>query len=107
MCPGPVRTNLYKSSPHGIAEKPTPTPPAWVCTTAERVAEATIRAIYRDRRMVLLTPLAHALYFLKRFSPWLLDAMHRIGRRRKMREKAERLARRDIPKTSTTAKRAA
>lgn len=92
LCPGPVRTNLYRATPSGHKHKPTPEPPAWICTTPQRVARKAIRAIRRDQRLVLVSPLAYALYYTKRFTPGLLDTLQRIGRRRKIRQKAARLA---------------
>ncbi|MFV2066850.1 MAG: hypothetical protein ACC645_07685, partial [Pirellulales bacterium] len=88
ICPGPVLTNLYRASPSGHADRSTPHPPAWICTTPERVAAKIIRAIRRDQRLVLVSPLAHLLHVTKRTAPWLLDALQRIGRRKKMRRKA-------------------
>jgi len=92
LCPGPVRTNLYRATPSGHKHRATPTPPAWICTTPERVAARAIRAIRRDQRLVLVSPLAYTLYYFKRFAPGLLDAVQRIGRRRKMKQKAARWA---------------
>jgi len=88
ICPGPVLTNLYRAAPSGHADRPTPQPPAWICTTPDRVAVKTIRAIRRDQRLVLVSPLAHLLYAVKRATPWFLDALQRVGRRKKMRRKA-------------------
>jgi short-subunit dehydrogenase len=83
LCPGPVRTKLYTSAMSGKPGKAVPTPPAWICTTEERVAAAAVQAILHNKRMVLLTPLAHVLYSLKRFAPWFLDFLNHIGRKRK------------------------
>jgi short-subunit dehydrogenase len=94
LCPGPVQTNLYRSAACGHKSKQTPTPPSWICTTPERVAEKAIRAIRRDRGLVLVSPLAYLLYYAKRLVPGLLDRLQNIGRRRKMREKALRRANR-------------
>jgi short-subunit dehydrogenase len=88
LCPGPVRTNLYRATPSGHPRKPTPTPPAWICTTPERVAAKTIRAIRRDKRLVLVSPVAHLLYYAKRLTPGLLDFSQRIGRRTNLKRKA-------------------
>lgn len=83
LCPGAVRTNLYRSAISGKKRrKVVPDPPAWLSTTPERVAVAAVRAIEKNRRFVLLTPLAHVLYNAKRFVPGLLDWMHQLGRRK-------------------------
>lgn len=83
LCPGPVRTNLYRAAQSGRKDGTVPQPPRWICTTEQHVARCAIRAIRRNRRMVLITPLAHLLFQLKRFTPSLLDALHHIGRRKK------------------------
>ncbi len=53
--------------------------PAWLCCTAERVAQATVRAIRRDRGLVVITPLARFLWLCHRAAPrlttWLLRTM--------------------------------
>jgi short-subunit dehydrogenase len=82
LCPGPVRTNLYKSAASGRKDGSVPDPPRWICTTEEKVARAAVRAIRKNKRMVLLTPLAHVLFQLKRFAPWLLDFVNHRGRRK-------------------------
>ena len=83
LCPGAVRTNLYRSAINGKKRRTVvPDPPAWLSTTPERVAVAALRAIQKNQRFVLLTPLAHVLYNAKRFAPGLLDWMHQLGRRK-------------------------
>lgn len=83
LCPGPVRTKLYENAASGRSDKPVPTPPRWICTTEEKVAKAAVKAIRKNRRMPLLTPLAHVLYTTKRVAPWFLDALNQIGRKKK------------------------
>ncbi len=87
ICPGPVLTNLYDSAASGRADQKVPSPPKWMCATPERVARLTLKAIRKDKRQVLITPTAHALFQLKRFAPWLLDVVNRFSRsgRRKRR----------------------
>lgn len=79
ICPGPVTTKLYESGVSGRAERKVPNPPAWLCATPERVASVTLKAILRDRRQVLITPLAHLLFQLKRFAPGLIDFANRFS----------------------------
>ncbi|HUG91651.1 MAG TPA: SDR family oxidoreductase [Planctomycetaceae bacterium] len=88
LCPGPVRTNLYRS---GISGKgpAVPLPPRWICASEEAVARKAIRAIRRNRRLVLVTPLAHLLFNVKRFAPWVLDVMNRFSLRRRKRPAGE------------------
>jgi len=79
ICPGPVMTHLYKSAASGNSGKPVPSPPKWLCTTPERVAAITLKAIRRDRRQVLITPTAHFLYHMKRFLPGVIDFVNRFS----------------------------
>ena len=89
VCPGPVRrTNLYDTAPCGHEDKTTPSPPDWVCTTPERVASKVVRAIHRDKRLTVVSPLANFLYFTNRISPGFYDRIQRLGRRRRMKKKA-------------------
>ncbi len=81
ICPGPVTTNLYSSAASGRSDRAVPVPPRWLCTTPQRVAAVTIRAIQSNRRQVLITPLAHGLFLLKRFFPGLIDFVNQFSRR--------------------------
>ncbi len=92
ICPGPVRTRLYQSAQNARDGRAVPEPPAAVCATPQQVARRTIRAIRRNQRLVLITPMAHGLYQIKRFFPGLLDAVSRFSRKRGRRRK-ERLQR--------------
>ena len=83
LCPGPVITNLYRSAVSGHSYKAVPTPPAWLCATPEQVSRKAIYGIRRNRAMVLVTPMAYALWYFKRFSPGLVDRLNCIGRRKK------------------------
>ncbi len=87
VCPGLVSTDLLSSAELAREDKPVPIPPAWSCATAERVADKTIRGINRDKRLVLVTPLAYVLYYLNRFAPYVFDVMNRWGRRRRLLKK--------------------
>ena len=94
VCPGPVRTNLYKSAPNSYKDRETPEPPAWLCTTPERVAEATVRAIYRNRAVTLVSPMAWLLYYSKRLAPWIFHTLHHFGQKRDEEVAAKRAAKR-------------
>lgn len=85
ICPGPVRTELYKAAASGRANQSVPEPPAWACTTPEKVATATLKAMQKNRRQVLLTPMAHALFQMKRFAPGLIDFANQFSRKKKKR----------------------
>lgn len=87
ICPGPVLTKLYEAAASGRPDKSVPSPPRWMCTTPERVAALTVKAIRRDSRQVLITPTAHVLFQLKRFAPWLIDFINRFSRRGRKRNR--------------------
>jgi short-subunit dehydrogenase len=83
LCPGPVRTNLYKSAVSGSKHKPVPVPPAWLCASPEHIADRAVRAILSNRRMVVITPIAHLLFNAKRFAPWFLDGLNHLTLRKR------------------------
>jgi NAD(P)-dependent dehydrogenase (short-subunit alcohol dehydrogenase family) len=90
VCPGPVRTNLYRDAPCGNKGKTTPDPPAWLCTTPEKVAAASVRAIYRNQAVKFVSPMAYLLYYSKRLVPWAFNIMHHFGQKRLEDQPAER-----------------
>jgi NAD(P)-dependent dehydrogenase (short-subunit alcohol dehydrogenase family) len=69
LCPGFVRTDLLSTVVRGELHQNPETPPAWLCTTPEKVAARAIRAIRRNQGVVTITPLAHVLWILQRLSP--------------------------------------
>lgn len=87
FCPGFMQTDLFGPAEDG---KPDRRPPAWLCSSTARVADKAVKAILRDRRMVVVSPLAHFLYAIRRICPGLLDSLYRIGHRRKLRERNRR-----------------
>lgn len=101
ICPGPVRTQLYNSAQSSKPGRKVPHPPAWLCATPEQVAEKTLKGILRDRRQVLITPMAHLLFQMKRFAPGLIDFANRFSRGgRQKRLEAVAAARRNPPITA-------
>lgn len=80
ICPGPVQTNLYRDCETGRGNG-APEPPAWLCASPDKVARVTLRAIRWNRRMALVSPMAHLLYQMKRFVPGLIDMMNTFSRR--------------------------
>lgn len=98
ICPGPVKTQLYAAAASGRENAAVPNPPGWLCTSAERVARLTIKAMRRNRRQVLITPMAHGLFQMKRFLPGLIDFANQFSRKKKKRlaileqQEQERLA---------------
>jgi short-subunit dehydrogenase len=83
LCPGPVQTNHYKSSVSGSKRKAVPVPPAWLCATPARIADEAVRAIHKNRRLVVITPIAHLLFNAKRFAPWFLDLLNHFTLRKR------------------------
>jgi 3-oxoacyl-[acyl-carrier protein] reductase len=87
LCPGFVKTDLLKRGISGHPRKPMPQPPPWACTTPEHVAAVGIDAIMRNRGVVLITPLAHLVWAMKRLSPGFFDYLMREGWRKKKRRR--------------------
>ncbi len=83
LCPGPVLTNLYKSAISGRAGRDVPTPPAWLCSSIDAVSRAAIKSIRHNCRMKLVGPMAHALWWSKKFAPAVLDWLNHLGRKRR------------------------
>ena len=82
LCPGFVRTDLFSAGqtdhPGGVCRQP----PSWLCTSPERVAKIAIKAIRRNRGLVLVTPLARMLWYVKRAAPSLMTYLGNALRRR-------------------------
>ncbi len=79
ICPGLVKTPMIEpDGPSKIYSK-MPRIPAWLFTTPERVAQATVGAIKRDRGLVIVTFAAHVMWYLNRFLPGLVDLLNREG----------------------------
>jgi len=91
LCPGFVSTKLFTNAPLSQKADRHKLPPGIICTTPERVAQAALRAIRRNHRLVVLEPFARLVYALKRFAPWLLDFLFHLGRRKRIAGKASRL----------------
>lgn len=87
LCPGFVQTNLFTNAPLEEQTEEHKLPPKIICTTPERVANAAVKAIYRNRRLVVMEPFARLMYATKRFAPWLMDAIFHLGRRKRVARK--------------------
>ncbi len=85
ICPGPVVTNLYESAQSGRQDGTVPVPPSWASATAEKVAKLSIHAMRKNKRQVLITPMAHSVSRLKRFFPGVIDWVSQISRNKKKR----------------------
>lgn len=78
VCPGFVDTNLFDAAPLGADRSEPKRPHRWMLTTPERVAEATVRAILKNRATVILPAYARWVYAVKRLTPWLIDVSTRM-----------------------------
>ena len=91
LCPGFVATNLFASAPLPENSKGPKTPPRIFCTTPEKIAHAAVKAIRRNRRLVVVELFAKLLTTLKRFTPGLIDFFLHLGRRSRIAKKMARL----------------
>ncbi len=85
ICPGPVLTKLYDAAASSSNDRKVPSPPAWASTSPERVAKLTINAIRKNKRQVLITPMAHGLASLKRLMPGVIDFANQVSRKKRKR----------------------
>ncbi len=85
LCPGAVKTPLLDKLTDPEPHKRAPVIPALLTTTAEEVAVAAISAIRRNKGLVVLTPIAKAMWWGVRFSPALAGWIAREGWRRRGR----------------------
>lgn len=106
LCPGFVSTDLFYSMPNVVGQRPARVPPRWVCATPERVADKAVRAIRRNQRLTLVTPLAYFAYYAKRLVPGLLDRLYHIGRNRRVNRKLKRAAALQVRREQRVADRA-
>jgi 3-oxoacyl-[acyl-carrier protein] reductase len=83
LCPGFVRTPLLETFATGAPEQRRHAIPSWLCASPEQVAAAAVRAIRRNKGMVVITPAARLLWWTARFAPGLLDWVTRQGWRGK------------------------
>jgi 3-oxoacyl-[acyl-carrier protein] reductase len=86
LCPGFVRTAMLETFATADAGQPRHVIPAWLCASPETVAAAAVRALRRNRGLVVITPAARLLWWLARLSPGLLDWLTRQGWRGKRRK---------------------
>jgi 3-oxoacyl-[acyl-carrier protein] reductase len=86
LCPGFVRTPLLETFETGAPGQQRHAIPAWLCARPEQVAAATMRAIRRNKGLVVITPAARLLWLMGRLSPGLLDWVTRQGWRGKKRQ---------------------
>jgi short-subunit dehydrogenase len=80
LCPGLVDTRLFAEAPSERPEQPPKLPPPWLLAKPERIAAAAVRAIRRNRSLVVAPWYARGLYAVKRFAPGTLDFLHHFRR---------------------------
>ena len=82
LCPGFVQSSLLEDCETDKADRKVKVP-AWICATPEQTAVKAVRAIQKNKGLVLVTPAAHFYWRLMRFSPALVDWLTREGWRRR------------------------
>jgi len=89
LCPGFVETAMIEEFAT-IGQQQRHRIPSWMCTSADKVARETIRAIRHNKGVVVISPIARLLWFAMRFSPGLLDWVTREGWRERRRVRIRR-----------------
>jgi 3-oxoacyl-[acyl-carrier protein] reductase len=82
LCPGYVRTNIYQAMVDAPNAKPMSQPPRWFHASPEMVAAAAVKAIYRNRGVVVVSLLARFLWSVKRLAPRLWDFASRLRKKK-------------------------
>lgn len=83
LCPGPVLTNLYRQCDSSRTDKPVPEPPRWLCSSIDAVAAGAIKCIRRNKRQLLIGPLAHLVSWANWLAPSFLDFLNHLSRKRR------------------------
>lgn len=84
LCPGPVKTNLYRECATSKDRKTAPEPPDWLCTTIDAVSRKAIKSIRHNYRMPLVGLLAHLLWNAKWLAPGVLDFLNHFRRKKRV-----------------------
>ena len=103
LCPGPVKTNLYRECATNQDRRTAPEPPAWLCTTVEAVSRKAIKSIRYNYRMPLVGLLAHLLWNAKWVAPGVLDFLNHFRRKKRVKPSGKDLG----PKDNSISQRAA
>jgi short-subunit dehydrogenase len=82
ICPGLVRTVFFDSAFNGYVAKATPNPPTWISTTPEHTARVIVRAMQKNKRLVVVTWFGKLLYYTQRFAPWRTAFLQWLGRKK-------------------------
>ncbi len=78
LCPGYVQTPFMASVDNANPRRPFKTPKRWMYVSPERVARAGVRAIRKNRSLVVIGWPAHLLSLTYRLSPRLYDLLRRL-----------------------------
>ena len=103
LCPGPVLTNLYRNADSSRPDKPIPEPPRWLCSSIDTVAAGAIKAIRRNKRQLLIGPLAHLLSWLNWLAPGVIDFLNHFSRGKKKRSPVTTATTNGVPEESRRA----
>jgi short-subunit dehydrogenase len=82
LCPGFVRTSLIDNYATGSPDQKRHTLPSLIVADPDKIAAKAIRAIRKNRGLVVITPFARAWWSLVRLSPGLVDWISREGWRK-------------------------
>lgn len=85
LCPGFVDTRLFESAPLGTDRKEPKLPPEWLLSTPEKIADRTVRSIYRNRAIEIPQFYARMVHRAKRFIPGVLDWANHLSRKKQQR----------------------
>ena len=101
LCPGLVDTNLFSAAQLGQDRQEPKQPPSFLLATPEKIAACAVRAIRKNKRVVVLQPYARLLHTTKRFVPGLLDWLQNLSRPRFSRKNGPQRSSSEVPATSS------
>lgn len=90
VCAGFVETGLIDAEGERDPHIKSKAPPRWLHTSPDRLARLTLRAVERNKPLIVVTPLARFVWRAKRFCPWLLRLTQRLRFVRWRRKKTQR-----------------
>ncbi len=82
VCPGFVDTGLFDSAMRGVDRQTNKQAPRWMMTSPEKVADRTIKAIYRNRPVEYVQTYARLAPIGKRMFYGLIDRLHHLSKRK-------------------------
>ena len=82
LCPGFVDTRLFETASIGEDRTEPKLPPSWLLGSTEKIANRTIKAIYRNRAVEIPQFYARAAFYAKRLIPGVLDWANHLRRRK-------------------------